>query len=499
MKLLSISLMLMMCFSTSLEAVTVPDIGELPNENQVPRLVTMNFYKDAGKEMAFRWNTTYWTDTDLEMVLANDGDFNSSNVLHFQGSCERSSVANDGFIHSVVATNLSPNETYLYRVGDKELDAWSSIGVCKTENDESVTHFVHISDPQVSEEAHAKGYQETLYAIDELHPDFICITGDMVNNSWTGYTPILEQWEWSITYQEVLRNYPVMTVAGNHEAADYDYSSRYNLPYAENQDLVNGGYYSFDYHNIHFVALNTNDSNSDVNNLQGLSTTQLKWLENDLSNTTAKWKVVMMHKGLFDAGGHCSNLEGADGDIALIREQVAPLLNKCGVNLVLQGHDHLYSRSYPIVSSKRNGEFYPETKEETKIALEKEGITYDVYQDPSGPIYVNTGSASGSKYYGVVGYDKEMIPLEKAYGSNYKMFTSYVADDQGMYACVYELINGEAVLHDAFGIIKTAETTTNHGIGKAAIIAISIGVIVAVGVIIGAFWLSKKKGVSMHG
>lgn len=500
MKVLNVNLLLFICLFIPHQAITSPDIGELPNENQVPRLVTMNFYHDAGKEMAFRWNTTYKTDSDLEMVLARDGNFDGEHVLSFQGTCEKSQVANDGFIHSVVATGLTPNETYLYRVGDRELQAWSSIGRCQTETDDSTTFFVHISDPQVFEEAHVKSYQETLQIIDQMNPNFICITGDIVNNSWEGYTPNLEQWEWAITEQETLRNYSVMSVAGNHEAAAYDFTSRYHFPYAEGQDLSTGGYYSFDYHNIHFVALNTNDSCADAQNLRGLSTTQLHWLENDLKQAQdAPWKIVMLHKGLYDAGGHCSNLEGTDGDIALIREQLTPLFDQYEVDLVLQGHDHLYSRSYPITSSRRNGAFYPQTKDETKVTVTQGDQSYDVYQDPSGSIYVNTGSSSGSKYYGVVNYDKEMIPLEKAHGSNYKMFTSYQVCDDGLYANVYEMKDGQAVLYDSFGIVKTMSHAGHRLTIGTLVTLILLGCAIFVfGLTMIVIYICKKKKGALH-
>lgn len=502
MKLFHVSILTLLCVLSPFEAITSPDIGELPNENQIPRLVTMNFYHDAKSEMAFRWNTTYKTDSDLEMVLANDGDFEGEHVLSFQGTCEKSPVIHDGFIHSVVATNLKANATYLYRVGDKELNAWSRIGLCQTETDDMVTNFIHISDPQAYEEVDAKGYQETLQMIDRQRPHFICLTGDIVNNSWEGYTPILEQWEWTITDQEVVGNYPIMPVAGNHDAASYDFTSRYHLPYADGQDLSKGGYYSFDYHNIHFIALNTNDSSSDPQNLKGLSTNQIEWLKNDLKAAkNAKWKVVMMHKGIFDAGGHCSNVEGTDGDIAYIREQVSPIFSDYQVDLVLQGHDHLYSRSYPIQGREKNGAFYPFTQNETKVEIEKDGVHYSVYQDPSGPIYVNTGSASGSKYYGVVNYDKEMIPLEIAYSATAKMFTSYHIDQDGLYANVYEIINGEAILHDTFGIQKTAGNSNKDFPPNLFItIGIVMGALLGIGLITLLFLLyRKKKGAIHHG
>ncbi len=470
-------------------------VGELPNDNQVPRLVTMNFYQDTQTEMAFRWNTTYPTDSDLQVVLADDGDFESANVLSFQGQCQKSSVANDGFLHSVIATGLSPKKTYLYRVGDKELNAWSEIGSFKTGNEEGRTRFVHLSDPQVFEESHGEAYQETLTLVDEFNPDFLCLTGDIVNNSWIGYTPKLEQWEWAITNQDSLLNYPVMAVAGNHEAASYDFTSRFHYPYADNQDLSTGGYYSFDYQGIHFSCLNTNDTDASLDNTRGLSNQQMEWLQKDLQDAQdAKWKIVLMHKGLFDAGGHCSNVEGTDNDISIMRQQLAPLFNEYKVDVVLQGHDHLYSRSYPLYVTNGQDGLVVQTIDEKVEMITKNDISYQVYDCPSGPIYLNTGTASGSKYYNVVTYDKDLIPLEKAYGSDHKMFTCYEIAENELFANVYEVVNGEAILYDSFGIKKdqTIELT-NKKDNKYLLITVIACLLIGIGAVLGIV-IYKKKG-----
>lgn len=475
-------------------------VGELPNDNQVPRLVTMNFYQDTKTEMAFRWNTTYPTDSDLQIVLAEDGDFDGSNVLTFQGQYQKSLVAGDGFLHSVIATGLTPKTTYLYRVGDKELDAWSKVGTFKTGNNEGKTRFVHLSDPQVFEENHVEGYKETLALVDDYAPDFLCLTGDIVNNSWTGYTPNLEQWEWAITGQESLLNYPVMAVAGNHEAASYDFTSRFHYPYASEQDLSTGGYYSFDYQGIHFSCLNTNDTDASFETARGLSSKQMEWLQNDLQEAQeAQWKIILMHKGLFDAGGHCSNVEGADNDISIMRQQLAPLFNKYKVDVVLQGHDHLYSRSYPLQVSNSQDGLVVKTSEEKTELITKNDISYQVYDCPSGPIYLNTGTASGSKYYGVVTYDKNLIPLEKAYGSDRKMFTCYEIDENELFANVYEVVNGEAVLYDSFGIKKSQTMElTNKKDNKYLLMAVISCSVICIGAVL---WIViyKKKGVKKNG
>ena len=428
---------------------------ELPNQYQAPKMITMSLYEDSSK-MAFNYNTDWETDTVLQIV--KDGmQFNSENIIEYIGTTEKSKVLNDGFIHRVVATNLESGEKYLYRLGDKELNNWSDIGSFSTADNSDSLKFIHISDPQGYELLHYENYNELLLkAMENSNPDFIAITGDIVNDSYADATPKLEQWSWALTMQkEVLMNVPVVACAGNHEASNYDFNSRFNFSVVD-ETMTNGSYYSFDYNNVHFSVLNTNDTL-----YGGLSVNQIKWLENDLKdNSNKKFKIVMMHKGIYDAGGHCSNLEGQDADIKSIREQLTPIFDRYNVDLVLQGHDHLYSRSYPIGSNEEL--ISPIAYKDTlKINKEYNGLTYSLFNNPKGTIYLNSGTASGSKYYAVVNFDSNLIPIEVSDSSSERIYTEIVIEGDNLYATVYKLKNKELFVFDTFGISKGNNESDN--------------------------------------
>ena len=470
-------------------------IEELPNINQTPRMITMSIYEDSKTQMAFNWNTTWKTETILQVTLDSESNF-EKDILEFEGNVEKSLVVNDGYIHRVVASNLKENTTYYYRVGDKEANAWSEIGTFKTANSSNNTSFVHISDPQGYEEIHYENYNNLLrVATETSNPDFFLLTGDIVNNSFVDAIPQLQQWEWALTDQsEFMQNYPFMTTAGNHEASENDYNSRFNHPVKSNQK--NGSYYSFDYQGSHFISLNTNDSNPSNYDAKGLSDTQINWLINDLENSNGNFTIVMMHKGIYDAGGHCSNQDGADFDIELIRKQLSPIFTKYNVDLVLQGHDHLYSRSYPLNGEIKDDELVTSyNKNNTKIEVNKDNITYNLYNNPDGTIYLNSGTASGSKYYSVIDYDKEKIPLEKTDSPAHRMFSKITIENNNLYVNVYKVINGEACLFDTFGIQKSKvinndPTPKNN---KTLIIGLSVGGALLIGGTIVAIIIFKKK------
>ena len=89
-------------------------------------------------------------------------------------------------------------------------------------------------------------------------------------------------------------------------------------------------YYSFDWGNVHFVGLDTELTGPE----------QAAWLDADLAATDKPWKIVFGHKPPYSSGEH-----GSDG---AFRNHFVPLIEKHGVQLVLNGHEHDYERTRPI-------------------------------------------------------------------------------------------------------------------------------------------------------
>jgi hypothetical protein len=150
---------------------------------------------------------------------------------------------------------------------------------------------------------------------------------------------------------------PFFVVAGNHEAGATgfdsinqtgDYYGMFDLP-TGNELGTNGvasgseSYYSFDYGNIHFVML---DSEDNIEKFGTVGAPMLTWLENDLAATSADWIIAGWHrppysKSLF----HDSDVEPSLGNV---RREMVPILEDHGVDLVLNGHSHTYERS-PLI------------------------------------------------------------------------------------------------------------------------------------------------------
>ena len=151
-------------------------------------------------------------------------------------------------------------------------------------------------------------------------------------------------------YEDILKNIPLFTIAGNHENYSSDaltqtgpYYDIFSLPANGECGGVPSGseaYYSFDYGQIHVIALEANTPS-----LLLPGSPMLAWMTNDLAATSLKWKVVIIHNPPYSKGGHDSDIET---DLIQIRQNIMPLLEQYKVDLILCGHSHVYERTYFI-------------------------------------------------------------------------------------------------------------------------------------------------------
>jgi hypothetical protein len=146
------------------------------------------------------------------------------------------------------------------------------------------------------------------------------------------------------TFRETLRTTILWSTLGNHETLTEGtpYFSIFTLPeQGEGGGLASGTehYYSFDYANIHFVCLDSQQSE------RAPQSPMLNWLEADLASTSQRWIIAFWHHPPYTKGTHDSDFEGPHIDM---RENALPILEQYGVDLVLGGHSHVYERSFLI-------------------------------------------------------------------------------------------------------------------------------------------------------
>lgn len=202
-------------------------------------------------------------------------------------------------------------------------------------------------------------------------------------------------------YDELLRNTVVWPTPGNHDMGSADsqlqigpYYDIFSLPaHGEAGGIPSGteAYYAFNYGNIHFISMDTEDNSLDV------SGDMLTWLEKDLNTNQSQWTIAYFHHPPYTRGTYNSDhLLESEGRMTYVRENVLPILDKYGVDLVLSGHSHIYERSYLIEHHYGKSKTF---KSKTMIPGRKKKKypeSYLKYDHESGAIYVVCG-VSGNR------------------------------------------------------------------------------------------------------
>ena len=149
---------------------------------------------------------------------------------------------------------------------------------------------------------------------------------------------------------------------------------------------------------------------------------QAKWLEQVLQNNPNKWTIATFHHPIFSASTGRDNEE--------LRTQWKPLFDKYGIDIVLQGHDHTYTR----------GRVQP---------YEQNLLSGQNVKDATGTVYVV--SVSGGKMYRVKPGWEQYEALRDKVGRNKQLFQVLSVDGDVL---SYKSYTATGELFDAFDIVK---------------------------------------------
>lgn len=313
------------------------------------------------------------------------------------------------YLHEVTINGLQPNTRYAYRVKSNgtiseqyHFKTAPAVG--------SPISFLAISDAQMKPDV-----PMTVAAIGKLvQSDLIIFSGDLVDEPdrgldwYGGERSFFDVFTGRQPGAPLLQKIPLFPSLGNHEygektrSASYldeteslqTYTALFNLP-------GNERYYSHDYGNVHFIHLNiarqwTSKAAAKPQWILGDAITpgsvQYQWLAKDLAQKRQPWTVVSFHHPMLGQGHNtspffCDPVKQADGTYEYSRDvlynDLRPLFEKHGVNLVIWGHSHAYEHYYV------NGIHYVEAS--------SIGNTYGFpKQEPHGltPVYQNSEDRS---------------------------------------------------------------------------------------------------------
>jgi calcineurin-like phosphoesterase family protein len=243
------------------------------------------------------------------------------------------------------------------------------------------------------------------------------------SGGWDYYDP----WIWTSWFPMIepsASHIPWMVATGNHDtelfsaqvAADHVTVANYEpLGYGglmKRMDLPKTGpsacpsVYSFRYGNVGIISLDANELSWEIQGLLDYSHgTQLRWLTDQLKQWRERpgvdFIVAFFHECAFSTcNGHSS-----DGGV---RAKLAPLFSAYSVDLAIQGHNHVYERTNPLIydattnsakSSKQAVAHSPQ--EPAQVEPAKDGTTYVTAGTAGTPVYGWTGKKEAGRNFAV--------------------------------------------------------------------------------------------------
>jgi hypothetical protein len=305
------------------------------------------------------------------------------------------------YYHSVNFTNLKPDTLYAYRVGaGNKRSEWFQF---RTANDQPESFsFIFFGDAQNDIRSL---WSRTIRSAFLHSPKarFMIHGGDIV-----GHGDSDQEWrEWFDAAGWIFAMVPSMPAAGNHEYRSEKVSSRSLSPFWRPQfrlpengiEELQETVYHVDYQGVRIVVLNSNRKLEK----------QARWLEKILARNPNKWTVIAFH--------HPVHALVYLPDVKNLAQVWKPIFDKYKVDLVLQGHEHIYARGQGQENSSKQ---------------------------LSGPVYIT--SISGPKMYKLKSRDR----MDRL-GENMQLFQVISVSRNILY---YRAITVTGELYDAFNILK---------------------------------------------
>ena len=398
----------------------------------------------TSSNIVVRWRTSATTDTVVRYGtnLANLNLIASDNLLVTD--------------HEILLPGLSPDTKYFYDVGTSAGplagDASYHFTSAPVPGTPKPTRIWAIGDFGTGYQAQHNVRNAYANFTSGRHTDVWLMLGD--NAYGQGFDHEYQANCFDI-YPTQFRQWVVWPTMGNHETGfgsqlltdNYDYYRIFTMPTMGQAGGTPSGtehYYSFDYANIHFVCL---DSQTAI--LRQPNGPMALWLKVDLADNTRDWIIVFFHHPPYSRGSHDSD---EDLESIQMRQNIGPILEAYGADLVLVGHSHSYERSYLI-----NGQYgHSSTATPANFINHGDGRTNGngAYLKPAGGMGANGGTvyivdgSSGGQYGGGALNHSVMHYSTLTYGSLVIDITGQRLDAA--------FVTDSGDIDDAFTILKDA-------------------------------------------
>jgi len=253
---------------------------------------------------------------------------------------ESDGLLNDPIVHRhrVRVSGLEADTVYRYAIDDPSKNGWTVWKTVRTAPSSDRDYsFLTMGDPQCGLEE----WGRLLQAAHDRHPQagFLVIAGDLVDRG-------NERSNWDHFFLRatgVFDVLPLMPCVGNHEYLDKGpdiFAKTFVLPTNGPPEVPHQLTYSFEFSDSFVAVL---DSNPAVYS-NTMAKIQARWLDEALGRTKARWKFVVFHHPVYPS--HPSRAQPQ------LAESWIPVFDRHQVDLVFQGHDHAYLRTYPMRANR---------------------------------------------------------------------------------------------------------------------------------------------------
>lgn len=266
--------------------------------------------------------------------------------------------------------NLEPGTSYSYIVGSPA-GGWSPVYEFSTAAADA-GEYLFIGDAQIGSSGNptrdSEGWNNTLEIARGMFPtaELLVSAGDQVN------TASSEVEYAGFTAPDALKELALSPTIGNHDVGSVAaYQQHFNLPSYDASGTRN---HWFGWNKTLFLVINTNLRNTAAHQA---------WLESAIAEAGDGYdhRVVVMHHSIYSTASHAN-----DGDIIARRAELPAVFSALGIDLVLAGHDHVYTRTHLMKDGT------PVTDGQPAVVTPKQGEV----------MYVTANSASGSKFYNIL-------------------------------------------------------------------------------------------------
>jgi hypothetical protein len=420
--------------------------------------------------MLVRWETNFASDSKV-MYGTNAASLTSSII---------NSIVS--VTHSVNLTGLTPYTKYYYNIGSSTLSTQGDTNnyflTLPVPGTPGNYRFWVVSDcgngstNQVNCKNAYKNYAGNRPTNGWLH------AGDLVYTSGTNA-------EYNASYfniyqNDVMKNIPMFPAPGNHDynngattTTTVPYFSIFSTPSAGQSGGVasnNPAYYSYDYGNIHFIALDSYGTTGASQKMYDTTGAQVLWLKADLAANIKPWIIAYWHHPPYTMGSHNSDTEG---DLVAIRTNFIRILERNKVDLIITSHSHDYERSKLMNGHYGNeASFNASTHHlSSSSALYNGSVNSCPYEKDSvtkkiGTVYVVTGSA------GQLGGQQTSFPHNAMFYSNATNGGSCILDIEDNKLNLKWLC-ADGVIRDEFTMVKEVKKVQTYTVAPGQTLSVS--------------------------